>query len=124
MTREQTHLTVMVFPGTQTLPLFAAQTHENHLYLAVPFLVLAAGLDRRYRPTCWAASAILSLNLVLFYGFGRGLPHVLYRSWTVIDASVLLAFVSIGVFVTATKVMVVGRIRERPSSTSRVIGFR
>ena len=85
--------------------LFAAQVHENHLYLAVPFLVVAGGLDRRYRRLCWAVSMILSLNLVLFYGFGRDWPDVVHRSWTVIDASVWLAFGSLAVFTWATRVM-------------------
>jgi hypothetical protein len=43
-------------------------------------------------------SAILTLNLLMFYGFGRGLPHPIERGWTGVDASVLLAFVSLGVF--------------------------
>jgi hypothetical protein len=78
--------------------LFAAQVHENHLYLAVPFFTVAAGLDRRYRAVLWWVSGIFALNLLLFYGLGRGLPNPLERGWTGIDASVLLAFVSLGVF--------------------------
>lgn len=84
---------------------WAAQVHENHLYLAVPFLVLAGGLDRRYRTVCWAVSAILSLNLLLFYGLGREMPDILHRDWTGIDASVLLAVVSVVVFVGSTRVI-------------------
>jgi len=83
--------------------LFAAQVHENHLYLAVPFLIVAGGLDGRYRRLCWTVSTILSLNLLLFYGLGRGAPDVLRRSWTIVDASVILAFVSVAVFVRATR---------------------
>ena len=79
--------------------LLAAQVHENHLYLAVPFFAVAAGIDRRYRAMLWWVSAIFTLNLLLFYGFGRGLPSPVDRHWTGIDASVLLAFVSVGVFV-------------------------
>ena len=88
--------------------ILAAQVHENHLYLAVPFFVVAAGLDRRYRALLWWVSAIFALNLLLFYGFGRGLPFPLDRHWTGIDASVLLACVSVGVFVWS-----VGRLTSR-----------
>jgi hypothetical protein len=83
--------------------LLMTQVHENHLYLAVPFFVLAAGLDRAYRPILWAESAIVTTNLLLFYGLGRGLPRVLERSWTGIDASVLLALGNVIVFLWATR---------------------
>jgi hypothetical protein len=83
--------------------LLAAQVHENHLFLAVPFFVLAAGLERRYRGVMWAISAIVFLNLLLFYGLGWGMPSLIRRSWTGIDASVILALANIGVFVLATR---------------------
>ena len=80
----------------------AAQVHENHLFLAVPFLCIAAGLNRRFARPLWWVSAILTVNLLLFYGLGRDQPTLLERSWTGIDASVLLAFVNVGVFVWMT----------------------
>ena len=83
--------------------LLAAQVHENHLYLAVPLFALAGALDRRYRPIFWATSAIVTLNLLLFAGLGRGLPWPIQRSWTGVDASVLLAFGSAAVFVFAAR---------------------
>lgn len=76
-----------------------AQVHENHLFLAVPFFAIAAGADRRYRAPFWWVTAIVTLNLLLFYGLGRDQPSLVERSWTGIDASVLLAFVNVGVFV-------------------------
>jgi hypothetical protein len=79
--------------------MFAAQVHENHLYLAVPFLAVAAGLDRRYSGLCWTVSIIATLNLYLFEGLGLGWPPVFDRTSTVIDASVLLAVVNVGAFV-------------------------
>jgi hypothetical protein len=83
--------------------LCAAQVHENHLYLAVPFLAVAAGADRRFRGFFWATSAVVCLNLLLFYGLGRGLPWIVDRRWTGIDASVWLSALSVLVFVVATR---------------------
>ena len=88
--------------------LLAAQVHENHLYLAVPFFSIAAGLDRRYRAVLWWVSAIFALNLLLFYGLGRGLPFPLERHWTGIDTSVLLAFVNVGVFIWCGRLLAAG----------------
>jgi hypothetical protein len=51
----------------------------------------------------WALSAVVCLNLLLFYGLGRGMPPLIRRSWTGIDASVLLALANAGVFVAATR---------------------
>lgn len=77
--------------------IFAAQAHENHLFLAASFLCLAGGLDRRFRAACWTASAITFVNLYLFGGFGLTYPPI-DRSLTFADASVLLAAVNLGVF--------------------------
>jgi hypothetical protein len=79
--------------------MLAAQVHENHLYLAVPFLAVAAGLDRRYSRLCWTVSLIATLNLYLFEGLGMGWPPLVDRTSTFIDASVLLAVVNVGAFV-------------------------
>jgi hypothetical protein len=81
----------------------AAQVHENHMYLALPFFTIAAGLDRRYRSVLYWTSAIFTLNLLLFYGFGGSMPRPIDRSWTGLDASLLLAFVSVGVFAWSTR---------------------
>jgi hypothetical protein len=91
--------------------LLAAQVHENHLALAIPFFCVAAGLDRTLRPALVWLSGILSINLLLFYGFGRTMwaPD---RGWTGIDASVLLALVNVAVFVWLTR-----RLARAASST-------
>jgi hypothetical protein len=77
---------------------FAAQAHENHLFLAVSLFSLAAGLDRRFRAVCWTVSIVAAINVYLFGGFGLTYPPI-DRSVTFIDASVLLAVVNVGAFV-------------------------
>jgi hypothetical protein len=66
------------------------QVHENHLFLAVPLLAVCAAALPHYRLTLAAVSAIAALNLLLFYGIGRGYP-LPPRHWTVIDSTVVLA---------------------------------
>ena len=72
----------------------AAQVHENHLYAAVPLLVIVAAQRPRYRPLFWVVSAIFAVNLNLFYGiseYGYRNQYMIPRNMTVIDSSVLLA---------------------------------
>ena len=69
----------------------AGQVHENHTYLALPFLAIAAGARPRLRALHWLITAAFVLNLYIFYGLGMTLPPVIDRSWTFIDMSVLLS---------------------------------
>jgi hypothetical protein len=78
--------------------MLAVQVHENHLYPAVPFLLLAAGLAPSLRPLAWTVSTMAALNMYLFYGLAEGWPPVLDRSLTGIDMSVIIAAVNVGVF--------------------------
>lgn len=98
--------------------MLAAQVHENHLYLAVPFLAVAAGLDRRYSSLCWTVSIIATLNLYLFEGLGLGWPPLVDRSATVIDASVLLAGVNVAAFVWFTLARRTGPFSSPPDTPS------
>ena len=68
----------------------AVAVHENHLYLAVPLLALGAGARPALRRIHIAVSAVIALNLFLFFGLGRGLP-LPPRTLTIVDATVLLA---------------------------------
>ena len=70
------------------------QVHENHLYLALPLMAGAASVRPLLRGPFIAVSAIFAANLLLFYGIGRGfaLPP---RTFTVIDATVLLSFANV-----------------------------
>jgi hypothetical protein len=72
----------------------AAQVHENHLFAAVPLLVLASAGRRAFLPICIGVSAVVALNLNLFYGFGDGIGYALPRAMTVIDATVIVALVN------------------------------
>ncbi len=69
----------------------SAQVHENHLFGAVPLLVLAGAEERAFRPIAVAVTAIVALNLNLFYGFGNGIGYAIPRSITIVDATVVLA---------------------------------
>lgn len=66
------------------------QVHENHLFLAIPLLAVAAACRPGLRPVCAALSAAFALNLYLVVGVGRGFP-LPPRNLTIVDAMVLLA---------------------------------
>src|SRR6185436_1243643 len=82
--------------------MLAGQVHENHSYLALPFLAIAAGALPQLRPLYWWISAAFVLNIYLFYGLGQSLPPVIARSWTFVDMSVLLSVVYLGLAVWMT----------------------
>ena len=64
----------------------SAQVHENHLFAAVPLLVLAAAGRRAFLPICVGVSVVVALNLNLFYGLGDGVGYALPRAMTIVDA--------------------------------------
>jgi hypothetical protein len=70
----------------------SAQVHENHLFAAVPLLVIAGAGRPRFRPIMWTVSAIFALNLNMFYGISEYIDGYAFpRTATVVDATVLLA---------------------------------
>ena len=73
------------------------QVHENHIYVAVPLLVIVAATRPAYRPLMWTVSAIFFLNLNLFYGISeyayRG-QYIIPRHITVIDLTVVVSVVN------------------------------
>jgi len=71
-----------------------AQVHENHLYAAVPLLALASAGRPRLTPVYAAVSAIFAIDLNLFYGISEDVGYALPRSLTIVDATVVLAFVN------------------------------
>ena len=72
----------------------SAQVHENHLFAAVPLLVLASAGRRAFRPICAAVSVVVALNLNLFYGFGDGIGYALPRTITIVDLTVIVALLN------------------------------
>ncbi len=78
--------------------LLGVQVHENHLYLAVPVLAIAAGLDSRYRQAFWAVSLLCAGAMYLFYGFGDGSPPLIGRRWTGVDLTVFVSLAAVWVF--------------------------
>lgn len=72
----------------------SAQVHENHLFAAVPLLVLASGGRREFRFVAAGVSAVVALNLNLFYGFGNGVGYAIPRGVTIVDATVVVAIMN------------------------------
>jgi Glycosyltransferase family 87 len=69
--------------------------HEHHMMLALPLLVLAAALQPGIRPLFYIVSAIIALNMNLFYGLGYGVGWGIPRGLLLIDLSVLLAIANV-----------------------------
>ena len=94
----------------------SGQVHENHAYLALPLLVVAAAAAPQLRPLYWAITAAFSLNLYMFYGLGMNDPPLINRAWTFIDMSVLLAVAYAVLVVRLTMVLTPGFISGGASS--------
>jgi Gpi18-like mannosyltransferase len=73
----------------------AVGVHEHHMMLAVPLLALAASLRASVRPLFYAVSAIVALNMNLFYGIGMGWGWSVPRLLLGIDLSVLLSIANV-----------------------------
>ncbi len=77
-----------------TYVVLAVQVHENHLFGAVPLLVIAAAGRRRFRWVLVVISALFALNLNLFYGVSEDVGWAIPRSITLIDLSVVVALLN------------------------------
>lgn len=77
----------------------SVQVHENHFFLMLPFLIIAAALHREFARVLAALSVSLALNLYLMLGLqGDGAPpRAITLTW--IDSTVLLAVVNCALFV-------------------------
>jgi hypothetical protein len=72
----------------------SVQVHENHFFLAVPLLAIAAALRPAFTYVSAALSASFALNLYLPFGVdGNGPPHFV-TSMTFIDPGVLVAAIT------------------------------
>jgi hypothetical protein len=78
--------------------MLSVQVHENHFYMIVPLLTLAAASLPGWRQLFWLLSATFSLNLNLFYGFGDRVGFAVPRTLTVIDATVWLSAANVAAF--------------------------
>jgi hypothetical protein len=79
--------------------------HEHHMMLAVPLLALAAALRPRLRPLFYVVSAIVALNMNVFYGLGYGFGWRIPRGLLLIDLSVLLAAANMAALVWHARVL-------------------
>lgn len=71
--------------------MLSTQVHENHFFLAIPLLAIAAALRREYAAVLTVLTVIVALNLYLFYGIGGEAPPAVFRTATLVDSTVLLA---------------------------------
>ena len=82
-----------------------AQVHENHLFAAMPLLVVAAAQRRRFVPILTGVSAFLALSMIFYlFSYEEG-PIVLSRMWTFLDTTLLLAAFNCLLFVWHAKVL-------------------
>jgi hypothetical protein len=68
----------------------ATRVHENHAFPAIPLLVAASAGRRRFTSVLAAVSTWFTLNVV-FYGITDDGRFAVSRSFTVIDATLLVA---------------------------------
>lgn len=69
--------------------------HEHHQVLSIPVLACLAGLEPGYRRLFYATTAIVALNMNLFYGLGRGWDIAVPRMLTPIDLTVLVSLANL-----------------------------
>jgi len=69
----------------------SVQVHENHFFLAIPFLTLAAALRPAFTRVAAALSITFALNLALTYGWAGQLPSTTRLPIVGIDATVVVA---------------------------------
>ncbi len=73
---------------------FAIGVHENHQVYVVALLLIAATAEPAYRRLTAMVSALVALNMLLFYGLGRDFPQV-PRSGAFLLVTVALSFANI-----------------------------
>lgn len=72
----------------------SVQVHENHFFLVVPLLILAAALRREFAPILAGLSVTFALNLYLVFGLDGSGPPDWMVTGTGIDSTVLLAVIN------------------------------
>jgi hypothetical protein len=99
----------------------AIGVHENHIVLALPFLLLAAIGNTTWRPLFIAVSLSAALNMNLFYGVGRGVGWAWPRTATFLDTSMILSVVNLCTLVWFARLLVrqVGSVSVREVAAQR-----
>jgi hypothetical protein len=77
----------------------SVQVHENHFFLALPLLAIAAALRPAFAPVFAAFSVTFALNLYLPFGLRGNGPPELVNTTIPVDPGVLVAFLTCTLFV-------------------------
>jgi len=99
--------------------MLSVQVHENHFFMVLPLLALAAASLPEWRRPFWWLSGIFALNLNLFYGFGERVGFAVPRTITGIDATVWLSAANVLVFVWFARLLR-QTLREQPAPPTAV----
>ena len=91
----QTALAAFIVVAYFTL---SVQVHENHFFLALPLLAIAAALRPAFVPVFAALSAAFALNLYLTFGVRGDGPPPLIASIAVVDPGVVVAVIVCALF--------------------------
>jgi hypothetical protein len=106
--RRASHISLHALVAAFTIHAFfvlSVGMHEHHMMLAVPLLALAGALRPSVRPLFYAISAIVALNMNLFYGIGLGWGWSVPRRLLLIDMSVLLSLANLAALVWHARVL-------------------
>jgi hypothetical protein len=76
----------------------SVQVHENHFFLALPLLAIAAALRPAFAPVMVALSACFALNVYVIFGVRGGGPPEFVTTAFGISPGVLLAVMTCGSF--------------------------
>jgi len=99
--------------------MLAVQVHENHFYMILPLLALAAAALPEWRRLFWVLSGSFALNLNLFYGLGDRIGFAVPRTITGIDATVWLSLVNVLALVWFARLLR-QTFREQPASSTSI----
>jgi len=99
--------------------MLSVQVHENHFFMVVPLLALAAAALREWRKPFWLLSGAFALNLNLFYGLGDRIGFAVPRTITGIDATVWLSLVNVVAIVWFARLLR-QTLRAQPASSTAV----
>ena len=83
----------------------SVDVHEHHMMLAVPLLALAAALRPALAPLFWSVTAIVALNMNLFYGIGYGLGWSIPRGLLLVDLTVWLSAANVAALVWHARIL-------------------